>query len=159
MATESGNLCWFCDVRTADDTVAVPVKLYGNVRSESQSFGATRLTWDKEVIRVPCCLNCERQATKKINAQNVGAGTGAVVAFGAFFFLRHVAGMSVALCLLVAALVFGFALLGTWIVSRALVANDLRSAKNPGDYPTVVEKLGDGWSLGEEPPEAVRLGE
>ena len=158
MATDNDN-CWFCCVRSADEEVAVSVKLYGNVRSEPLSFGNTRVTWDTEVVRVPCCRHCDVQAQKKINILYAGAGIGVLLAFVGFVCLKCVIGLPVVLSILAGAFALGAAAIVTAVASRAVVRNDLRSARNPVMHPDVQLKLAAGWKLGHEPPEAVRLGD
>lgn len=54
------NYCWFCQQHLADPSLAIKIKMYGDVQIQTQMFSSQyRATWRNITVAVPRCKCCE----------------------------------------------------------------------------------------------------
>lgn len=54
------NYCWFCQQHLADPSLAIKIKMYGDVQIQTQMFSSQyRATWRNITVSVPRCKCCE----------------------------------------------------------------------------------------------------
>ena len=65
------NYCWFCQKHPADPSLAIKIKMYGDVQIQTQMFSSQyRATWRNITVTVPRCKCCEAEKLKRESEAN-----------------------------------------------------------------------------------------
>lgn len=60
------NYCWFCHEHPADPSLAIKIKMYGDVQIQTQVFSSQyRATWRNITVAIPRCKCCEDAKRKR----------------------------------------------------------------------------------------------
>ena len=147
------SLCWTCGRNAADEPLAVPVPMYGDVRREATSEGV-RTAWRHLTIKVPRCRQCVEE-----DALFARAGAWALGVFNLFLVAAIASYAAFGQEMPVPALV----LLAGLLAALVLLRRDRRRLgarcrpdvprRRQADYPAIVEFKAKGWQYGEKPAE------
>ena len=137
------STCWFCSSPAPDVAHAHEAKMFGDVRRE-RIYNGTRVTWKSGSVKIPRCLDCARQHAS--NSKYAGLFTAAIVLMvllGVVLLCTPVGWVGSLVCLAAA--------IALRVAGRPFYKPKSVVTTRILQFPIVVERVREGWQLGEKP--------
>lgn len=153
------SMCFFCEKSRPDDSAAIEVPMYGNVR-RIPTFSGVRVTWSSIKVKVPRCRLCKGHHDRISATVGGGGGIAALIALVVWGIaastLKPIIGWGEVIWGGVAALFIG-GVIGSGISSalpKARLPDGVKPESSKDRFEAIKKLKSEGFCLGEEPSTA-----
>jgi hypothetical protein len=137
------STCWFCTEPAPDIAHAYEAKMFGDVHRE-RIYNGTRVTWKSGSVKIPRCASCAKQhGSTSAYAALFTTGIVLMAILGVVLMCVGVGWPGLVVCLVAA--------VALWLAGRPFYKPRSQMTKRILQFPVVVERVREGWQLGEKP--------